>query len=923
MAFVAKNPGEVRAHDTIWSVPLDVDQFGSNATSGAATIERLSSSVAGKDCVHIIHNNLTAGTISSSKKIITTSMQSLSKIAGSEVTIRFMMKGNAIGSGWNPYLLIKGSSVIFGANPVYYNSTVVLDASLTGTYDWVEVNYTFEPNSDFVPEYFAFGVSAAANTSGECWIAGVRITTMSPLDSNRPAPDNSYVQPITGYRGFQINPNPTRKDFFDLKSTYNANLVRFQFNTWSTSDNPILNDKTNMAEWDAWLAAKLNTFANARLWAKQNDIKIIVSLMVFPGGPDTYCVSQMQYNSQWYMKYLEFWKTLTTICINDPTIIAFDVHNEPAYGFRLRPQGPSTSFRTVIKAAIKEIRKIDPSRTVIVEPIHYADPGQYRYMKPYEFENVWYSFHMYRPNEFTTSSNTTLTYPGFTINSGVNKAIGWVEKVGGHIVDKEFIRDIMKPVRDFQLAYRVPIFLGEFSSPRWTPGCAQFLADISSIADEYNWITTYHAFREANSWDVEYEALPANQGGGILASGTTDRKQALLNWLAPNVSKYLANEQIPIAPSVSYIETWNDTLTLSWIPGSCSIGSWLVEYKETSSQTWTSQPVSRELTSYQVTGLVPGVSYDFKVTLISQYGNATSTTLVVTKTLSYVLSNIVATPSRAYSIRQTRSTYTGPLMRIRRSSDNAEQDIGAFTSGPNMGYIDTSAISSFVGSNSAYLVKWYDQSVNAFDLIQPTPTRQPRIVNAGVIDVVNALTSPSFALANTQYMVDPHSGLYNAGSATMIGVVRNNASAADTYIACESSSTVATQFYALVSGSAKPDDAKLSIRDDAGSSFVGNGGSTAVNGFLSGTLRQFVVNDTGSTVRVASNISAETQDTTYTRAAHTVTLNQFALGCRLRAASADKYANMNLSELICFNSSISDADKLLIKNNQVKAYSLV
>ena len=50
--------------------------------------------------------------------------------------------------------------------------------------------------------------------------------------------------------------------------------------------------------------------------------------------------------------------------------------------------------------------------------------------------------------------------------------------------------------------------------------------------------------------------------------------------------------------------------------------------------------------------------------------------------------------TRAYSTRRLASAYVGSAIRIRRSSDNAEQDIGFV--GENL---DTAAISTFVGAN--------------------------------------------------------------------------------------------------------------------------------------------------------------------------------------------------------------------------------
>ncbi len=80
-------------------------------------------------------------------------------------------------------------------------------------------------------------------------------------------------------------------------------------------------------------------------------------------------------------------------------------------------------------------------------------------------------------------------------------------------------------------------------------------------------------------------------------------------------------------------------------------------------------------------------------------------------------------PVLALSTRRINSGYTGPLIRLRRSSDNTEQDFG---SGLGMGEtVDYSAIDTFLGSDTAHVVKWYDQSGAGRDLQQATSSRQP------------------------------------------------------------------------------------------------------------------------------------------------------------------------------------------------------
>jgi hypothetical protein len=86
----------------------------------------------------------------------------------------------------------------------------------------------------------------------------------------------------------------------------------------------------------------------------------------------------------------------------------------------------------------------------------------------------------------------------------------------------------------------------------------------------------------------------------------------------------------------------------------------------------------------------------------------------------------------AYSLRLLKSDYTGNAIRVRRSSDNTEQDIG-FSSGN----LNTTALTTFCSGTNGFVTTWYDQSGNGRNATQTTAANQPPIVNAGSIYLEN------------------------------------------------------------------------------------------------------------------------------------------------------------------------------------------
>jgi PKD repeat protein len=108
-----------------------------------------------------------------------------------------------------------------------------------------------------------------------------------------------------------------------------------------------------------------------------------------------------------------------------------------------------------------------------------------------------------------------------------------------------------------------------------------------------------------------------------------------------------------------------------------------------------------------------------------------------------LLLDVYPNAAAAYSLRLIRGAYTGSAIRVRRSNDNTEQDIGFVNN-----VLDTAALLSFVGANNGFVVTWYDQSGNGQNATQSTQANQPQIVSSGVVELSGGL--PALLWTNGQ-----------------------------------------------------------------------------------------------------------------------------------------------------------------------------
>ncbi|MEK7801384.1 MAG: arabinofuranosidase catalytic domain-containing protein [Pseudomonadota bacterium] len=207
-----------------------------------------------------------------------------------------------------------------------------------------------------------------------------------------------------------------------------------------------------------------------------------------------------------------------------------------------------------------------------------------------------------------------------------------------------------------------------------------------------------------------------------------------------DTNKTAAGFNIAGAPNGS---TYNYTITSSGGGGSI-----------TGSGTISADP--QVFTGINVSALLSGtLTVSATITAASGTGNAKTGTVAYTNSFTGVLDGLPATAS-AFSTRRLATAYTGSLLRVRRASDNAEQDIGYTGTGD----LDTTSLTTFCGVSSCFVKTLYDQSGNTRNATQTTTAKQPRIVNAGAVDVIN--TRPSIVFDGSGDYLEQSSGVLGA-----------------------------------------------------------------------------------------------------------------------------------------------------------------
>ena len=426
-------------------------------------------------------------------------------------TLRAKVKAEGVSEPPRPWNGIKVMLVLETADGSRQYPQIQIPA---GTFDWRQMAQTIRLPKDVKHASLVVGLEAV---SGRAWFDNLEVIVGRPQRKGRRSETTFKGHDLPRLRGVMYGPRFKESDIQDLALKWNVNLIRWQLN-WV----PMKQAEEwarDLDAYDRWLDGALAECDIALAACEKHRIKVLVDLHTPPGGRANGGVCRMFQEKRYQDKLVEVWDKIARRYKGCEVVYAYDLLNEAVEG---TVADGLLNWRDLATKVAQTIRTIDRGKPVVFEPSPWGGPDGFDVLEPLEIDRVIYSFHMYRPHSFTHQGvyddKRIIEYPG---------------RIDGELWDKERLREEMLPAIEFQQAFNVQVYVGEFSVARWAPGDSGYLylRDAIELFEQYGWDWSYHAFREWDGWSVEHGSDRADRSP---AKTPTKRMELLLSWFAKN-----------------------------------------------------------------------------------------------------------------------------------------------------------------------------------------------------------------------------------------------------------------------------------------------------------------------------------------------------------------------------------------------------
>jgi hypothetical protein len=255
----------------------------------------------------------------------------------------------------------------------------------------------------------------------------------------------------------------------ELVATWKVNLVRVQL-----GDNANMDGLTGAA-YDAMMESQFALLDEKLPLIAARGLKVIFVLYSPPGGFETRAAPshyKMFSDASLQDAFIAKWRQIVARYGSNPTIVGFDLVNEPAMNKNLLGAGAKT-WNDLLLATIAAIRETHPQVTLLVKPL-YGDPSKLTSLPPISDVNVVFSYNSYFFNNYQHSG---VYNPPFSISPPSSKEID--DKSRGLL--SRFYAKVYARVQSKQLpatAFPPRLSVGEATISACATGGAQFMSGL-------------------------------------------------------------------------------------------------------------------------------------------------------------------------------------------------------------------------------------------------------------------------------------------------------------------------------------------------------------------------------------------------------------------------------------------------------------
>jgi len=237
----------------------------------------------------------------------------------------------------------------------------------------------------------------------------------------------------------------------------------------------------------------------------------------------------------------------------------------------------------------------------------------------------------------------------------------------------------------------------------------------------------------------------------------------------------------------------------------------------------------------------------------------------------------------AFSLHKLYKDYAGNCLKVRRSSDNATQDIGFTLSN----YVDSSAIALFCSGTDGFIDTWYNQYPGGNNATQASTANQPKICSSGTFINDGIL----FNGADSFLVISKYADI--------------NITTSPLAIYASHANTTSTAGYVITCNTDNYNTQQYGVRYSSTTSYFYLADSIKVQGAInSGNNLLFVWKSTSASQTKIKNDNGEL---TGTNSSNLSQRNFVVIGARSNNATATSFSNFfagNLKTVIIFNTDV-------------------